>query len=233
MADYAKAAAMDTFIACKHQRHLTELAMLRGARLVTASETERNQAWSQSRINQLTGEDLVTANFMRQDHFTFRPQFKLTLVGNHTPRLETVNEATRRRFIIVPFLYKPIEPDKALGAKLRGEYPAILRWMIEGCLDWQKHGLIRPEVVTATTNQYFEEQDLLGRWIEEKCETGIGMKATASALYESWKDFAEANGESPGTATAFGSSLQQRNFQKKKSGVIQYIGIRLKSVLSR
>ena len=229
MADYAKTAAMETFVASKHQRHLTELAMLHGARIVTASETEKNQAWSESRINQLTGEDPITANFMRQDHFTFRPSFKLTLIGNHKPKLGAVNEAARRRFNIVPFDHKPKAPDKMLKTKLREEYPAILRWMVDGCVDWQKNGLVRPEIVTATTEQYFEEQDLIGRWIDEKCECAPGVKNSASNLFASWKEFATANGENPGTITAFGSSLHQRGFDKKKSGVIQYVGIKVKS----
>ena len=227
-AGYAKPAAMDMFVASKHPRHLAELAMLHGARLVTASETAKDQAWSESRINQLTGEDMITANFMRQDHFSFRPRFKLTIIGNHKPKLGTVNDAARRRFNIVPFMNKPDAPDKDLIKKLRAEYPVILRWMIDGCLDWQKNGLIRPAIVTATTDQYFEEQDLVGRWIEEKCERGLGMKETASNLFASYKEFSIANGELPGTQTVFGSLLQQRGIERKKSSGIQYLGIKLK-----
>jgi putative DNA primase/helicase len=225
---YAKVAAMDTFVATRNQRHLTELAMLKGARLVTASETEQNQRWSESRINQLTGNDSITANFMRQDHFTYVPQFKLLLIGNHMPKLGSVNEAARRRFNIVPFVHKPPVPDQALEVKLREEYPAILRWMIEGCLDWQANGLLRPEIVTATTSEYFEEQDLLGQWIQAKCECGPGKKASASALYESFKEFAQANGEDWGSMTSFGSMLSQHGFEKKKSGGMIYVGIALK-----
>jgi putative DNA primase/helicase len=83
---YAKVAAMDTFAASKQQRHLTELAMLNGARLVTASETEQNQRWSESRINQLTGNDPVTANYMRQNHFTYVPKYKLFFYGKPQTR---------------------------------------------------------------------------------------------------------------------------------------------------
>jgi putative DNA primase/helicase len=225
---YAKVAAMDTFVATRNQRHLTELAMLMGARLVTASETEQNQRWSESRINQLTGNDPITANFMRQDHFTYVPQFKLLLVGNHKPKLGSVNEASRRRFNIVPFVHKPPVPDKALEAKLREEYPAILRWMIEGCLDWQANGLVRPAVVTSTTSEYFEEQDLLAQWIQTKCDCGPGKTASAAKLYETFRDFALASGEDPGTMTSFGSMLSHHGFEKKKSGGIVYIGISLK-----
>ena len=53
------------------------------------------------------GRRRVTAHFMRQDNFSFTPQFKLTIVGNHRPVLRNVDEAARRRFNIVPFLLKP------------------------------------------------------------------------------------------------------------------------------
>ena len=121
--------------------------MLRGARLVTASETEEGRAWAEARIKAMTGGDPITARFMRQDYFTFQPQFKLTIIGNHKPVLSNVDDAARRRFNMVPFLYKPPAKDKELEAKLLKEAPGILRWMIEGCLDWQKNGLIQPDVV--------------------------------------------------------------------------------------
>src|SRR5947208_6458927 len=98
---------MDTFVSSRSDRHPTELAMLRGARLVTASETEKGRAWAETRIKQLTGGDQISARFMRQDFFTFRPQFKLLVIGNHRPILKTVDDAARRRFAIVPFTRKP------------------------------------------------------------------------------------------------------------------------------
>jgi len=81
---------------------------------------------------------------MRQDVFEFLPQFKLTIVGNHKPVLRNVDEAARRRFLIVPFEQKPALPDRELEGKLSAEASGILQWMIEGCLDWQKHGLVSP-----------------------------------------------------------------------------------------
>lgn len=79
--DYAVTAPMETFAAAYGDRHPTELAMLRGARLVTATETEEGRAWAESRIKQLTGGDKISAHFMRQDYFTFLPSFKLMIVG--------------------------------------------------------------------------------------------------------------------------------------------------------
>ena len=228
MGDYAKVAPMAIFAVSPYPRHLTELAMLKGARVVTASETESTQKWSEARVNQLTGGDPITANYMRRDHFTYQPQFKLMMVGNHKPQLQNVNDAARRRFNIVPFLYKPKEPDQSLPEKLRSEYPAILRWAIEGCLDWLQNKLVKPDIVTKATSDYFDEQDLLGRWIDEECECGSGKKDSASNLYASWENFAKANGEEPGTATTFGTRLPERGFLKKKSGKTFYVGIKVK-----
>jgi putative DNA primase/helicase len=125
-------------------------------------------------------------------------------------------------------VHKPKVPDNKLEVKLRQEYPAILRWMIEGCLDWQAHGLVRPEIVTATTSEYFEEQDCFGQWIHEKCECGPGKKESVAKLYESFKGLALTSGEDPKSMTAFGSMLSQRGFEKKKSSAIFYTGIALK-----
>jgi putative DNA primase/helicase len=232
MGDYSKSATMQTFTASKQQRHLTEIAMLQGARLVTASETEKGQEWSESRINSLTGSEPITANYMRQDHFTFVPQFKLTLIGNHTPKLGSVNEAARRRFNIVPFTYKPKPADPGLPEALKAEYPAILRWMIEGCLDWQASGLTRPKIVLDATAEYFEEQDVIGRWIEECCALGADKKATASTLFASFKAFTQAVNEPAGSQMTFAAALAQHGYQKSKSnGLSVYKGIAPKLTL--
>lgn len=212
LGDYAATAAMDTFTASQGDRHPTDLAMLRGARLVSVSETEEGRPWAESRIKQLTGGDKISARFMRQDFFTYTPQFKLLIVGNHKPVLRNVDEAARRRFNIIPFVHKPASPDKRLEDKLKAEYPAILRWMIEGCLDWRENGLLRPESVKEATAAYFDEQDLFGQWIEECCDVGPRLVCKTAELFESWKGFAERNGEHPGSAKAFSANLCKREF---------------------
>jgi putative DNA primase/helicase len=210
---YSATAAMDTFTASHGDKHPTDLAMLRGARLVTASETEEGRAWAESRIKQMTGGDPVTARFMRQDFFTYMPSFKLTIIGNHKPVLRNVDEAARRRFNIVPLTIKPLHPDRELEQKLKGEWSGILRWMIDGCLDWQRHGLVRPASVIEATQTYFSDQDLFGQWLEDKCDLDPGNLhkfETSADLYASWSKYATAAGDKPGGQKSFSESLRRR-----------------------
>src|SRR5262249_40615227 len=153
-----------TFTASKNDRHPTDLAKLRGARLVTSSETEQGRAWAESRLKAMTGADRISARFMRQDFFEFDPHFKLTIIGNHQPVLQNVDEAMRRRINMIPFTRKPAVIDRDLETKLMAEAPGILQWMIDGCLDWQANGLVRPDVVKVATDNYFADQDTFGQW---------------------------------------------------------------------
>ena len=144
MGGHAANAVTDTFVVTRGDKHTTDLAMLDGARMVMASEVEEGQTWAEARIKAITGGDPITARFMRQDNFTFVPRFKLTISGNHKPALRGVDNSTRRRFNIVPFTRRPATPDPELSEKLKTEWGAILRWMIEGCLEWQRSGPARP-----------------------------------------------------------------------------------------
>lgn len=231
--DYAATSSMDTFTAASGDRHPTELAALNGARLVTASETEEGRQWAESRIKQLTGGDRISARFMRQDFFEFDPTFKIVVVGNHRPVLRNVDDALRRRLNFLPFVHKPQRKDPQLEAKLGLEWPAILRWAIDGCLDWQRHGLIRPEVVTAATNSYFGDQDLMDQWLDEMCDAEPGNRwktGTSGELFGSWRDYAIKAGEKPMSQKSFADALQKRGFERKKGtgGVRSFEGVRLK-----
>ena len=133
--DYAAVADMGTFIASNAERHPTDLAKLRGARLVVAQETQKGRHWDETKIKALTGGDKLTARFMRQDFFDFVPTFKLFIAGNHKPRLGSVDEAMRRRLLLAPFTVRipQGERDPELAEKLWGERAAILRWCVDGC----------------------------------------------------------------------------------------------------
>lgn len=197
MGDYATVASMETFTESKHDRHSTELAMLRGARMVTAQETEEGRRWAESRLKALTGGDPITARFMRMDNFTFVPHFKLVIAGNHRPGLRNVDEAIQRRMNLIPFTAKvaPSERDTNLPDKLKDEASGILRWAIDGCLAWQREGLARSERVASATTDYLENEDTIGTWIAECCTLDATARCRRGWLYQSYAQWCAAAGE--------------------------------------
>jgi len=216
LGDYATVAVMETFTASNTDRHPTDLAMLRGARLVTAQETEEGRRWAESRIKAMTGGDPITARFMRQDFFTFVPAFKLFIAGNHKPSLRGVDEAIRRRFNLIPFTVTipPAERDTELAVKLRAEWPGILAWAIEGCLHWQRHGLNPPQAVRQATDDYLAAEDTLSLWISERCKP-IGYGGTESSeLFADWRKWAAEAGEEPGSQKQFSQGLEGKGYEK-------------------
>jgi putative DNA primase/helicase len=179
---------------------------------VSATETEEGKAWAESRIKMLTGGDKVEARFMRQDFFEYTPQFKLFISGNHKPRLRSVDEATSRRFQIIPFnvTIPPEERDQALPEKLKLEWSGILSWMIEGCLLWQREGLNPPEAVRASTSAYFEEEDTVLRWFYECCKADGITRTASSRAYASYSAWATAAREFVLSQKAFSERLAAR-----------------------
>jgi P4 family phage/plasmid primase-like protien len=215
--DYAVVASVDTFIDSRGERHPTELAHLRGARLVIAQEVERNQRWAENKIKALTGGDPIAARYMRGDFFEFIPQFKLVIAGNHKPSLRGVDEAIRRRFHLVPFTVTipPAERDPSLADRLKTEWPGILQWAVDGLLEWQLTGLAPPRAVLDATDQYLSDQDTLGQWLEERCAVDPRYSASSSALYTSWKTWTEAAGEHPGSLKRLSQALTERGFKNR------------------
>jgi putative DNA primase/helicase len=167
---------------------------------------------------------------MRQDFFEFTPQFKLVIAGNHKPGLRTVDEAMRRRFNLLPFTVTvhASERDLELTEKLREEWGGILQWMIEGCLAWQSHGLQAPKVVSEATENYLAAEDVLSRWIEDRCELQAAHWTPGAVLFDSWRQWAVTNCEFVGSPKQFSQNLESRGFTPKKTRAARgFLGIGL------
>jgi putative DNA primase/helicase len=231
MGSYAATAPMETFTASQSERHPTDLAMLRGARLVTAQETEEGRRWAESKIKALTGGDPISARFMRQDFFTFTPRFKLFITGNYKPGLRNVDEAIRRRLHLIPFsvVIPASERDRNLAETLKAEWSGILAWAIEGCLAWQREGLAPPAAVRTATVEYLADEDGLALWINECCIVSPGGKAGSSELFLSWQFWAGATKEWVGSQKRFSQALMARGYSKiQEDGRMFFLGIALR-----
>jgi putative DNA primase/helicase len=216
----------------KAERHPTELAQLRGRRLAVSSELEEGQFWAEARIKELTGDELLTARFMRQDFFEFRQTHKHLIAGNFKPRLRGGDPALARRFVLVPFraTFEGSRRDPLLPQKLRSEAPAVLAWMIAGAASWYDTGLAIPESIREASAEYMAAHDDVGLWLDECCNVGPEYAEGANPLYTAFRMWKQDRGESAPSQTTWGERMVivQGVDRKKSHGRSKYLGVALK-----
>jgi putative DNA primase/helicase len=247
--DFAMKAPPDLLMQSRGERHPTELAALFGKRLAVVSETNQGRRLNEALVKDLTGGEPITARRMREDFWTFTATHKAVLLTNHRPQVSGTDHAIWRRLPLVPFeerfwnpddsadadkhLDPELRQDKTLGDKLAAEAPGILTWMVRGCLGWQAEGLTWPDKVRVATAAYREAEDVLARFIADRCLTGAGMACRASALYAAYKGWAEGGNEDVLNQRRFGDAMGERGFEKYTSNGVRYRGIALRDLFDR
>jgi putative DNA primase/helicase len=220
LGDYAMRAPSEMLLAKRAGAIPNDIARLKGSRYVTASETEEGRRLAESLVKDLTGQDTVTARFMRAEFFDFPPTHKLWLSTNHKPEIRGTDTAIWRRIRLIPWsvTIPPEEQEKRLPATLRRELAGILAWAVRGCLEWQREGLRAPDEVRRATSEYRAEMDVLAGFLGECCETGPELWDYAKDLYTSYKRWCGETGERPETQRKFGERLRERGFQRDRGG---------------
>jgi putative DNA primase/helicase len=214
MADYGLSAPISMLTAQKHESHSTEIARLKGARLVVASEPGEEQFFAAAKIKLLTGGDKLAARQLYKEAFEFYPEFKLMVVGNHAPNLLEVDDGMKRRFKIIPLTFKPEQPDPGLMDTLSEEVEGILAWMLEGTRRYiEGEGLVvLPEVAAKATDEYFETEDTVGTWIHYCCDVDATAQTAVRILYDSYKDFCDGDRVHPLGKKGFSTDLINRGY---------------------
>jgi len=121
-----------------------------------------------------------------------------------------------RRVLLVPWPVTVSNPDQKLRRHLRAELSGVLRWAVEGCLDWQRGGLRPPAVVKAAVDEYREAEDHVGRFIADRCELGSDLVVSAKDLRVAYEEWAESEGEDAFSAKALGGRLTDRGIRAVK-----------------
>ncbi len=214
LGDYAMRTPTEMLLAKRGGGVPNDVARLKGSRFVTSSETEEGRRLAEGLIKDLTGQDTISARFMRGEFFDFKPTHKLWLSTNHKPEIRGTDNAIWRRIRLIPWAITvpPAERDRKLPEKLRAELPGILAWSVRGCLEWQREGLKPPEEVRQATREYRAEMDVLAAFVADCCERGSDEKAYAGELWKAWQRWCEETGEHSGTQKRFGGRLSERGF---------------------
>lgn len=228
--DYVRRIPAVSLLNSHGERHPTDLAGLRGERFVVGSELPRGKSWDESAIKDLTGGDVVTARFMRQDFFDFRPQFTLWIAGNTLSSFKGVDEALRRRVVLVPFnVTIPAERrDPDLPAKLAAEAGQVLAWAIEGAVEWQTKGLAVPASAADASRDYLDGEDTLGQFLSDETVVEALAFVTTTALHERFRQWSETQGLQSWTLRTLQKEVAARGFIAARRGAGNgFLGLRL------
>lgn len=233
LGSYATNARVELLLETPFESHPTDIAALKGARLVSFSEAGEGRRWNASMLKALTGGDMLAARKMRQDTTEFRPQCTIFITSNHRPEFRETGPAIRRRFFLVHFDQDIPEEatDRYLEEKLEKELDGIAWWIIQGAVEYHEKGLAPPDSVLAETKDYFDEEDKVGQWISENCVQSAGVNERTRVLYQDFCLWAGERGESLLSEKRFSQGLADRGFRKTKSrkGAV-FHGIALGSV---
>ena len=148
----------------------------------------------------------------------------------HQPTFRSVDEAIRRRIVLIPFTVTipPEKLDLNLEEKLKGEWSGILSWMLDGCLEWQDNGLMIPEVISKASDDYMEAEDTVGQFLEE-CTIQEG-RILYRDLFHKFNGWQKGLGVSNTcTQTAMTRAIKERGYEEfRKNGGRGFIGLRLR-----
>jgi len=219
LGDYAMAVSPDLIMLKRHGGIPNDVARLRGVRAALMNETTQGARFDEAKLKDLTGGDTLTARFLHQEFFDFRPTHRIVIRGNHKPAINGTDEGIWRRLRLVPFTVSipPDEQDHDLLHKLEAELPGILRWALQGCREWQTDGLKPPPIVAEAVRKYREESDTLGRFLGECCEVRPLAQVKSSVLFKRYQEFAEAAGERWIPAKDFPAEMERRGLQHKRT----------------
>src|SRR5688572_2590910 len=200
LGDYARTADFETFV---KRRDVggprNDIARLAGSRLVVSIEVDEGKQLAEGLVKMITGRDTVTARKLYQESFEFKPAFKLFLVTNHAPKVDPDDDAMWRRIHVIPLICQVPEHlrDPKVKAHLTDPVaagPAILQWLLKGCLDWQREGLKIPAVVQQATDEYRASQDSFGDFISDCCVLESDAWVSSEDLHEEFDSWSSDRG---------------------------------------
>lgn len=200
-------------------------------RFIQVSELPEHLQLDEAMIKILTGGDTIKARKLYQDFIEFNPTGKLWIATNHLPQIRGLDDGIWRRIARITWSGKFHKADTLAPQKIREqESEGILAWAVQGCLDWQRHGLDRPVSVITASEQYRGECNIVAQFVSDRCDHIDDALSTSSDIYEAFADWCKRKSLKPVSHRSFGIWMNARYEQvlQAKTRARCYLGIRVR-----
>ena len=219
-----------TFTRDRNAHDATTLA-LRGKRLVITSETTEDAQFDTPWVKKLTGGDTQSGRGAYEKHrVSFKQSHSLILSTNRTPRVAFDEDPFWHRTHVIEFKRTFVEHPKLdyerkhktdMKKILLKEHEGILRWMVQGSLNYQQAGSLgKPDEVIEQTLEYRKRQDPIGTFVKE-CLEPRGT-TYGKALYEAYEKWAKKEKYTVMSQAMFGRKIKKVVDHKDVAGGVQY-----------
>lgn len=231
MGSYSDAMRQELLMAKTTQNLAHDMADLKGARFLSASETPPGAKLNGSVIKQLTGGDMVKARHIYQSSVAFPCEGLISLVTNWEPEIEAGDAALKERLLFIKFnrIVPKEERNPHLAEELKTEADGILGWLVRGRLDYLQQGLSVPDRVRSETKQYGTDMDSFENFINSECIQGADYKVQAQHALAAYKTYMLRNSDYRNTLSdiKFYQLLARRFAKKTVNGCNFYHGLKL------
>jgi putative DNA primase/helicase len=200
LGDYGHTAKPETFLESRREggSASTDVASLKGTRLVVTSETKRGAKIDTNLVKSLTGDDTINARHLFERPMEFKPSWSVLMATNHKPEMPGDDSALWERIKLIPFTVRisDEQKDTALKAKLMAEGSGILAWIVRGAMRYFEHGLRDPAAIREAVSDYQTDSDPVGDFIARCLEVNPGddsYRVSAAELRQAWIGYCDEN----------------------------------------
>ncbi len=173
MGEYSGTASSELLMPSK-EANLRLQAELHGKRAVFVGEPKSGRKIDDGKVKELTGDDTIVCARLYENPWEFTPTHTFFCSTNHKPIVNTTDKGIWRRIKLIPFTVDVEEALKEKGGadpkfldKLKGEWPGIFKWMIEGFKKYRNHGLKDCQAIIDATAEYRAEEDTFQAFVDE------------------------------------------------------------------
>ena len=199
-----------------------EMAELKGKRLIIASEMEEGVRLNTATVKQLCSTDEIQAEKKYKDPFAFVPSHTLVLYTNHLPKVGANDDGIWRRLVVIPFNAKITGTS---DIKNYADYlyekagASVMAWIIEGARKAIEANFKTkpPKIVRDAMEEYRENNDWLGQFLDECCEVASELKEKSGEFYQAYRAYCMQSGEYIRSTTDFYSAIDKAGFLRRKT----------------